>query len=135
MLMSIAAWPSIGNHPAISLPPGLVDQPGRTNNGRYRNRHDHDRPADELGQRELPGEQQGQDDASSMTRLVLAISNAIAAVKLAPLRSSARASATTAAGAGRRASPVATASGAGQCRRSAGHGLPPDHRLDHRQTA
>src|SRR5580704_17347946 len=56
----------------------------------------------------------------SMTRLVLAISKVIAAVKLAPRRNSAQAG-----GHRQRLRLVAA--------EQPGHGLPPDHRLDHRR--
>ena len=52
--------------------------------------------ADELGERELPADQDDRMMPSSITRFVEANSKAIDAVKLAPLRKIERASATAA---------------------------------------
>ena len=57
---------------------------------------DHERSTYELGQGELPPMSRARMTPSSTTRLVEAISNAMAAVKLAPLRNSDRARATAA---------------------------------------
>jgi hypothetical protein len=58
--------------------------------------HDHDRAAHELGQRELPAQENREQDPELDHELVEANSNAIAAEKSAPLRKIERASATAA---------------------------------------
>ena len=65
MLMSIAAWPSMDPASPLSACSRAASISRWRTNSRNstRQQHDHDRAADELGQGELPGDQQRQDDA------------------------------------------------------------------------
>jgi hypothetical protein len=93
--MSIAAWPSIDPAmPLVRLNQRIGKPLAQEDPEQQGQQHDHDGAADELGQGELPAHQQRQKMPSSMTRLVEANSNAIAAVTFAPLRNSDRTRAT-----------------------------------------
>ena len=96
--MSISACPSIEPRRPLSASRAcLVDEPLlQEDTEGERQQDDHQRPADELAEHELPAEQEPMMIPSSITRLVDANSKTIAAVKSAPLRNSERASATAA---------------------------------------
>ncbi len=89
MLMSMAAWPSMDPATPLSACWRAASMSARADEEPERHGHqdDHDRSSRaELGQVECQEIGGARMTPSSMTRLVLAISKAIAAVKLAPRR-------------------------------------------------